>query len=216
MSVHHVTLFDSWPHLSALMPPARPTGRCSRPQVSASPRTHSPQVFRLPSPLSDLDAPISPLSSPRLLPSLSRLRLALACVHAYARGRRSERVRSRRERAVAIPARPIQPHPTSCPSFFRRGVQRRSGGGGPARDPGQPISARRHLHPRGPQGPTRRSRAGRLRRTGWCCWPRRPGRPNRPPRPARRARCDALPLPCQCLVRLTRTHSRAELAVLPT
>jgi hypothetical protein len=30
MSVHHVTLFDSWPHLSALMPPARPPGRCSR------------------------------------------------------------------------------------------------------------------------------------------------------------------------------------------
>ncbi len=28
MSVHHVTLFDSWPHLSALMPPARPPGRC--------------------------------------------------------------------------------------------------------------------------------------------------------------------------------------------
>jgi hypothetical protein len=30
MSVHHVTLFDSWPHLSALMPLARPPGRCSR------------------------------------------------------------------------------------------------------------------------------------------------------------------------------------------
>ena len=30
MSVHHVILFDSWPHLSALMPPARPPGRCSR------------------------------------------------------------------------------------------------------------------------------------------------------------------------------------------
>ena len=30
MSVHNVTLFDSWPHLSALMPPARPPGRCSR------------------------------------------------------------------------------------------------------------------------------------------------------------------------------------------
>ena len=30
MSVHHVTLFDSCPHLSALMPPARPPGRCSR------------------------------------------------------------------------------------------------------------------------------------------------------------------------------------------
>ena len=30
MSVHHVTLFDSCPHLSALMPPARQPGRCSR------------------------------------------------------------------------------------------------------------------------------------------------------------------------------------------
>jgi hypothetical protein len=30
MSVHHVILFDSWPHLSALMPPARPPGCCHR------------------------------------------------------------------------------------------------------------------------------------------------------------------------------------------
>ncbi len=30
MSVHHVTLFDSCPHLSALMPPARLPGRCRR------------------------------------------------------------------------------------------------------------------------------------------------------------------------------------------
>jgi hypothetical protein len=30
MSVHHVTLFDSLPHLSALMLHARPPGRCSR------------------------------------------------------------------------------------------------------------------------------------------------------------------------------------------
>ncbi len=29
-SVHHVTLVDSWPHLSGLMPPARPPGRCRR------------------------------------------------------------------------------------------------------------------------------------------------------------------------------------------